>query len=250
MSEEQGVNIQEDAVPMDGMVEEGVNEEGMESQVGAEGAASAEDPLYVQKRLKRKEREHQRQMREMTEQLSQLQEQLSQRQEPEPQSGQGNGFEDDPVERAVRRALQQREEDEKRVKEQESLRYVQQRYKGLQEQLDDAADKYDDFDKVVRSDDAPYTDAIRDTALLLPNAADVLYELGKDREKLQEISKLHPLKQGEEVVKLAFALNSGGGGEKNPVPESMSQIKTSPVSKGNNYSVSSLRQKMKSGQFK
>lgn len=256
MSDGQGVDpVEKENLSNGEVAEQELEGEGQEQEEDSQGSGKQDanvDPVGVQKRLKRKDREHQRQMRALEQRINDLQGSV-QKQQPASDYQDGNSAgasPDDQIERAVRRALQQREEMEKQAKAQEHQQYLQQQYQGLQSQLDSAADKYDDFDDVVMAQDAPYTDAMRDTALLLPNAADVLYKLGKDKEKLKRISKLHPLEQGKEVVKLAFALMNGGGA-KSSVPDSMSQIKTSPAAnQGNKMSASSIRQMMRQGKWK
>jgi len=140
---------------------------------------------------------------------------------------------------------------EQKAQEQERMQHVHKSYRNLQDNLDNASSKYEDFDDVVKSDDAPYTDAMRDAALLVDNAPDVLYHLGKDREKLKSISKLHPLEQAKEVIKLSQALAIGNGNKQSSSnAKPLGQVKNNPITSNivnENTSVSELRKRMKDG---
>lgn len=216
-----------------------------------------DDPLYVQKRLKRQDRAHQREMRMMQEQIQRLQSSMSSPQtapETPPSADHFAAQGNDVIRQAVEHALRAKDDQERRAKDQERMDHVHKQYQALQSHLDNASDKYDDFDEVVRSPDAPFSDAMRDAAVLLPHngsgsAADVLYKLGKNREELKRISSLHPLDQAKEMVKLSHALMQGG--EKvGSTPRTLGQVKSNPVpSHGvtDKTSVSEIRRRMKAG---
>src|SRR6185369_15898284 len=92
--------------------------------------------------------------------------------------------------------------------------HVQKQYHGLHKHLDEVADRYNDFDDVVRGEEAPFTAHMRDAALLLPHsgpgsAGEVLYELGKNKSELERISKLHPIDQARELTMMSHALAKG-----------------------------------------
>lgn len=224
------------------------------------------DPLYVQKRLKRQERAHQREMRNMQEQLNALHQQVSgsgvnpqqvqaaAQQASQPgQMGQSSspfppGSDEDKIHRGVSMVLQHRDAETQRAQQAKQAQHVQQQYQSLQQQLDAGAEKHDDFDEVVRSPNAPFTNHMRDAALLLPNAADTLYKLGKNPSELARISELHPIDQAKEMVKLSAALMSGSGTQ-NPSPaKTVGQIKATPVNPSgisDKTSVGELRRRMR-----
>lgn len=217
-----------------GVGEPSVDEAGMP-------AASPEDdlPLYAKEKIGKIQKRHQRDMRQMQRQLQELQGRLSPQQQEssmsqspygQPQAGQSG--DDGTIQRAVEAALRAREDQERQAFEQQQKEHIRKQYQTLQQQLDSAADKYDDFDDVVRSEDAPYTNQMRDMALLLPNSADVLYKLGKNREELKRIANLHPLEQAREMVKLSMALQGGDSSTKNvgQAPKPLGQIKSNPPS--------------------
>jgi len=154
------------------------------------------------------------------------------------------------VHAAVSYALQHKEMQERKAKEAEQAAHVSRAYQDHQTRLDAAADKYDDFHDVVYAPDAPYTHTMRDTSVLLPNAADVLYKLGKNRDELQRISQLPPIDQAKEMVKLSMALINDGG-KAHEAPKTIGQIKSTPVSPNaisDQTSVGELRKRMRDRQ--
>lgn len=163
-----------------------------------------------------------------------------------------NGSMDETVYQAVARALQREKDKENEVKQAEKMQHVQKAYKGLEKNLEDGSSKYDDFDDVVNAHDAPYSDAMRDASLLIDNAPDVLYHLGKDREKLKRLSELHPLEQAKEVIKLSMALSAGNNGKQGNSNQAkpLGQVKNNPVTSNTvneATSVGELRKRMRDG---
>lgn len=218
------------------------------------------DPLYVQKRLKQQSRQHEREMREMQAQMAALHAQMGQANSGQMMNNQdGMNSGEDPIQKAVMFALQQRDLQEQKQKQAESAAHMQKQYRNLQEHLDNMEDKYDDFREKVFSDDLPITTTMRDYAVTLPrkgegSAGEVLYHLAKNPDELRRISKLQPVDQAAEMAKLSHALISGG---ENKITQSRSPIgniksSTPPVSGGINDKtpVSSIRAKMRAGGFK
>lgn len=224
----------------------------------------ANDPLYVQKRLKQQKRAHDREMREMQARMAELQAQMSSPQQQQsfdanpyaqPQGGQGV---DETISKAVSFALQQKEQEERKAKAAEAAQSISKHYSELQRHLDHVSEKYDDFDDVVRSDTAPFTATMRDAALMLPkkgagSAGEVLYKLGKNPEELARISKLYPHEQAAELVALSHALISGGE-QKGNHSRPLGQVKANPVVNSAGITektpVSTIRDRMKKGTFK
>lgn len=230
------------------------------------GHENTGDPLFVQKRLKQQKRAHDREMREMQARIAELQSNVGSPQNP--QSFDANPYQtpganspggmDEAISKAVSFALQQRDAEERKAKAAEAAASISKHYQNLQQHLDKVADKYDDFDDVVRSDHAPFTATMRDAALMLPkkgsgSAGEVLYHLGKHPEELSRISKLYPHEQASELVALSHALINGGE-QKGSTPRPLGQVKSNPVtnSVGVNEKTSpaQIRALMKSGKFK
>lgn len=238
----------------------GINQETKEDLESQSDATPDELPEVAKKRLGMQSKRHKKEMRKMQEQLNEMKNYISsnaQAKAPDqvPQyNGEGQqqpGSMDDMVYQAVSKAMEVQKHQEHQAKEAEKMKYVQKAYQNMQDHLDDASTKYDDFDDVVKAEDAPYTDAIRDAALLIDNAPDVLYHLGKNREKLQKISDLHPLEQAKEVIKLSVALMAGKE-DKNPHEQAkpLGQVKHNPMnsSKVNETTtVGELRKRMREG---
>lgn len=239
-------------VPADQVMEAVGEPEGSGEQVESP-KSDGQDPLYVQKRLKQQQRAHEREMRELQSRMDQMQSQQAPQQDQMAPAMQPQGGMDEQIHKAVSYALQHREMEERKAKDAERMQHVHKQYGELQKHLDHTADKYDDFDEIVRGQDAPFTNHMRDAALLLPrqgsgSAGEVLYKLGKNPEELHRISKLHPLDQAAEVVKLSHAL-IGGGESKSSQARPLGQIKSNPVTNSaavtDKTPVSELRRRMK-----
>jgi hypothetical protein len=89
---------------------------------------------------------------------------------------------------------------------------------------------------------------MRDTALLLPNAADVLYKLGKNETELHRIAALHPIDQAKEMLGLSIALHGGTKDHGTSAPRQLGDVKSNPVNAGSvneNTSIGELRRKLK-----
>ncbi len=260
-------NVVNDAEVMDsvGIPEEAEQDESHETP-GNQGGNR--DTLSVQKRLKAQRRAHDREMREMQSRMDQMQAMMQQGQQGNPMQQQqqqdpnGGGAGSDPTQDAIRQAvtyaLQQKEMSEHKARESEAQQHIAKQYAELNRHLDSTADKYDDFEDVVRGD-VPFTEAMRDAALLLPkkgqgSAGEVLYHLGKNPEELARIGKLPKINQASEVIALSQALMSGGEskGQQNARP--LGQIKSNPVVNGagvhEKTPVSEIRSRMKKGTFK
>jgi rubrerythrin len=217
-------------------------------------------PKGVQDRLWRQERKHQREMREMKSQLAGLHSQISQPNMEHSQGQMANPYDggqassgiDEQIHKAVSYALQHKEMEERRAKDEQNRQHIAKQYEGLDKHLNTTADKYEDFDDVVRGD-TPFTAHMRDAALFLPkkgagSAGEVLYKLGKNPSELERISKLHPVDQASEMVRLSHAL-IGSEEAKSSQPRPLGQIKSNPVSNTHMITdktpVSELRARMK-----
>jgi hypothetical protein len=237
-------------------------ESGVELNQGheSEGTESS-DPLYVQKRLKQQKRAHEREIRELHSRIGEMQSRI----QPQENHNQGNPYDDqnghvdEQIHRAVSYALKHKEMEESKAKQAQQAAHVQRQYGELSKHLDNVADKYDDFDDVVRGENLTFTPHMRDASLLLPkkgagSAGEVLYKLGKNPSELDRISKLHPLEQASEMVRLSHALISGGDIKPNQTPRTLGQVKNTPVANSHSVTertpIGSIRERMKSGNWK
>ncbi len=234
-----------------------------------QGNADKDDPYGVKKRLGMQAKKHQREMRQMQEQLMHMQSMLqggdsaipqgNYNSNPYPSPGQPNPpsmSEEDKITKAVRIALGAKEAEERMAKEAERQAHVQKQYQRLNEEFDRASEKYDDFDDVVRGQDMPFTNHVRDALLLVDNPADVAYRLGKNKAELERISKLHPLDQAREVNKLSFSLMGGNNGKSSSSskPNPLGSIKANPANASSAITdktpASVIRARMKAGTWK
>lgn len=221
----------------------------------------------IQKRIHAQAKKHAREMRQMQEQMMQMQSQFGsdsanphqQQNNPYPSPGQPNPpamSEEERIHHAVRFALGAKEHEERQARDAERQAHVHKQYQRLNDEFDRAAEKYDDFDDVVRHEDVPFTPHVRDALLLVENPADVAYKLGKNKKELERISKLHPLDQAREVNKLSFALRSGNDSKQSNAMKSspLGQIKQNPAHSSNAVTdktpPSVIRARMKAGTWK
>lgn len=242
----------------------GIPEEAANESAALEGKVDEDVPASMQKRLGKQAERHRKEMRMMQEQMSSLQSQMGQPREMQQQPDQhqsptgqpeGDGV-NDQINRAVAAALRAKDDHEAQQKQQmaekERHEHMQKQYQEMDQDFDKAAEKYEDFDDVVRHPNAPFSPAMRDYALTLPNRAEVLYKLGKNPEELGRISKLRPIDQAKEMFKLSVAL-MGGGSKPEVPPRPMGQIKGNPVAShavNEKTSVGDIRSRMKSGNWK
>lgn len=218
-------------------------------------------PEAAKKRLGMQEKRHKKEMRRMQQQLDEFRQHLGSRPEPQnsPENGmdpytsqQENGSMDETVYKAVAKAMEMQKMQEQKAKDQEKMQHVYKAHEDLKDTLEKASDKYEDFDDVVMSKDAPYTDAMHNAALMVQNPDDTLYHLGKDKEKLKRLSELHPLDQIKEVIKLSHALSIGDSGKQSNSSNAkpLGQVKNNPVTPNNvneGTSVGELRKRMRDG---
>jgi hypothetical protein len=254
-----------------GMENQEIDQEVMESlgepkeaehENAGEGEAQDDVTHGVKKRLERQERKHKREMRELQSKFENLQNKFhSQRSESSHNDFEAPQDVDEHTRKIVNYALQYKDEERRRAQEAEQAQHVQRQYHNLSSHLDDMADKYHDFDDVVRHEGANFTPSMRDAALLLPrkgagSAGEVLYKLGKNPEELQRISQLHPLDQAKEIVQLSHSLHRGDDIKSTPSEiKSLGQVKHNPsVNSGKGVSektpISEIRNRMKNNTWK
>jgi hypothetical protein len=256
--EQEKENLAETAMGSLG-VDGGANELGNSDPHHEVDPAKEEDlPLAAKAQIGKMQKRHQRDMRRMEERLQQA-EMRAQNAQPntvmDQQATQSQGIpgqmmgqmNPNDIHQAVNQVLQQREA-------QERQQHLQKQYQKLNDHLDKGADKYDDFDEVVRGN-TPFTPQMRDAALMIDNPADVLYKLGKNPDELERIAKLHPLDQAREITKLSFALMSGKDASSGASPvKTMNPIKSQPVTNTRAVSektpISELRQRMRDRTWK
>ena len=274
MSEDQDVLAEELSGDSENVENAGVGpgdaeEEGVSSDDQGGQPQDAEHTSSIQKRIHAQARKHAREMRQMQEQMHHLQSQLggdsaspqhNYNSNPYPSPGQPNPpsmSEEERIHQAVRFALGAKEHQEREAKQAEQQSHVHKQYQRMNDEFDKAAEKYDDFDDVVRAEHMPFTPHVRDALLLVQNPADVAYKLGKNKSELERISKLHPLDQAREVNKLSFSLLGVQKDGKSPQSQKTTPmgllIRQNPASSSGaitgKTSPSEIRARMKAGTF-
>lgn len=217
-------------------------------------------PKGVKERLGRQEKRHQREMRQMRDQLESLHARASMQEQPMQQDspysdGHAPSGIDEQIHKAVSYALRHKEMEEREAEKRANQVRIAKKYQELGKHLDNMSDKYDDFEDVVRGEDAPFTPTMRDAALILPkegpgSAGEVLYKLGKDQDLLRRIAKKSPDDQASEMVKLSHALVNGSDSKGSNV-KPLGNIKSNPVTNSagitEKTSVSDLRKRIRNG---
>jgi hypothetical protein len=237
-----------------------------------QGIAEQDTPSSIKKRLGMQAKKHAREMRGMQEQMMQMQAKFqnanmdsanpanhqSHNSNPYASPGQPNPpgmSEEERIQKAVRYALGAKEHEERQAKEAQHANHVHKQYQRLNDEFDKASDKYDDFDDVVRGDEVPFTNHVRDALLLIENPAEVAYRLGKNKPELERISHLHPLDQAREVNKLSFSLmGNNGKSSVNQKSTPAGSIRQNPANSSTSITdktpAATIRARMKAGTWK
>lgn len=250
--QEKNNSLEQDVQTTDvGSIDEHDNDSQTEEQQEIENVESSEQPselketkeeipTWVKEKLGREKKRHTKELRALKDQLAQMQAMFSTKQETQSVANQsemrdpytGNPIEPGSVQEEVYKAIQSamlaKDQQEAKKKEVEKFAVVRQSFDRLHQELEKASDVYEDFDDVVRDDNAPFTPAMRDTAALLENPAEVLYKLGKNREELFRIASLHPLLQAQEMIKLSFDLMKQKKNTSN-APKPITPLKNNPA---------------------
>ncbi len=250
-----------------GMSEGSQGEQPSESSESNEGNQSNANP-HAQKRINARNRERERQMQYMQAKIADLEARIAQPNDmhdgqmtsPHDAGLSAQGDMAEHIHRAVNQVLAHKELQEQKVKQAQEAEHIHKQYQDLHQHLDNVADKYEDFDDVVRDpSNTSFTKHMRDASLLLPqtgagSAGEVLYNLGKNKTELERISKLHPLEQARELNRLSHALASGARTESNSSARPMGNIKSNPVNSSHaindKTTPSEIRARMKAGRFK
>lgn len=240
-------------------------EVGNESQDDTEGHEG--NLTSVQKRVHALKRNHRKEIRELHDRITHMQSMMGGDSANPGMVTHNNPYnspgqpvppgmnEEERIQHAVRMALGMKDHEEKQAKEAERAAHVHKQYQRLNDEFDNASDKYDDFDDVVRGNDVPFTPHVRDALLLVENPAEVAYRLGKNRSELERISKLHPLDQAREVNKLSFSLmGNHGKPTANQKTTPMGSIRQNPASSSGAVTDKTppgeIRRRMKAGTWK
>jgi hypothetical protein len=235
--------------------EQEVNVEPGESQ---ESNEPEDDISRLKSNLGMERKRHAKQMRDMEERFEQRFSNLesqSPRNNQMEQMSQEEGI--DPgiqqyiahgVQHGVNQVLRAKDEEEKRRKEAELSRGTHAHYAKFQDALENAANKYSDFEEVLNNPDLRITPAMKHQASLVDNGVDVIYKLAKNPSELNRIADLHPIKQEKEINKLSNALMATPkAAQKDTKP--MGNLKSTPGKTSSQVtdktSVSELRQRLK-----
>lgn len=199
-------------------------------------------PKFAKERLGRMQKKHAKEMRQMQVQMQQMQETLQQQQAQQEQqySQDSLGVEQSPddmqryVDQAVKATMLAKQQEEEKARQMQEQQFLAQKQAEFANHLGAFEDKYEDFDDVVTDPSKPYTEAMKNIAMVMPkdgpgSAAEVLYKLGKNPEELSRISKLHPVQQAEEMIKLAMALKHGEDEKKEAPYQPMGSVKNNPA---------------------
>lgn len=233
------MNDEANVLSADGQPEVEVAEVETEGPDGGEQEGDDKEnlPEVIKKRLGQQQKKHKREIRELRDQLDAVTQHMMSMGNQQAQGGM--------QEQQQQPQQQQRQMDPRHAEE------MQKHYAEFNRELEKAAEKYDDFDEVVRDKYAPFTDSIREIASTLDNPGDVIYSLGKNRDELYRIKDLPPHRQAKELNKLSKALSLKEKTVPQKVqPKVMGQLKANgSVIKNPNQatSVSDFRKMLRSG---
>lgn len=219
---------------------EGAN---VESQAVEDGddESHSDTPDYMKKHFRRFEKKIKQENRELNDRLAVAQHQLNQYGELF-QSTYANAYQGqlpeepkDEVEARVLDIIKRRDtqaEEQRRAAAQK--RQEQEMLDALTSTLDQGAEVYDDFEDVVHDRSLPLSKDIAIAATFLPNGADVLYSLAKNRDELNRINSITDYqKRMKALTTYAFNLTKGDKvlTSKAPKPTSNPQIQSKPSAK-------------------
>jgi len=188
-------------------------------------------PEYAKERLGIQKKRYEKQIASMQRQIDALSQSVPQQRQASQPQGLVNPLTGEPIEPgsvqeqviATLATLAQ-----KKAQDEEALRMQQ-----MNDEIRRDAAKYDDFDDVVYDPETPFTVPVAQAAYELPNTADVLYNLGKDRKELNRIANLRPIDMKRELVKLSVGLlNKKSVVQETPkAPKPLETLKSNPLTK-------------------
>lgn len=200
-----------------GQQPEVVEEVGEVTESPVEHTETKEDiPDVVKKRLGQQEKKHKRELRAMQDQLAQMQQHImSQAQGSQAQAMGGE-----------QSAMQQPNTQQPQMDYGRQLE-MQRLEDEFNRDLERASEKYEDFDEIINDHRLPFTQSVSTVLRVLPNAGDVIYALGKNRDELYRIAGLSPHAQAKELTKLSTALTLKEKSAPKVQPKVMGQLKGS-----------------------
>lgn len=205
----------------------------------AENDESGEMPSYMKKHFRRQEKMLKRELRERDIKLSTYEAELQGYRQlfnatyGEAQrtgnSGSQQAASADDVEAKVLQTLNKVQQQQ--VIEQQRITQARLTQE-FQKKLNEASDRYDDFDDVVYAPDNPISKPIAQIAHYLPNAGDVIYALSKNKQELMRINRLDPDDRIMAMAAFAFKLATNGSSKVTQAPKPVTgQVKSSPTKK-------------------
>lgn len=97
-------------------------------------------------------------------------------------------------------------------------RQKQEIFNRFEDSLDDASEKYADFDDVVRSSSVPFTQDMAEIMAISPNPGDFAYYLGSNPKEVQRLAKLPSLQMLKEMNKHMVSMANKNVMSKAPEP--------------------------------
>lgn len=196
-------------------------------------------PDYMKQHFRRLEKKIKKENRELQDELMQTKQQLNSYNElftaTYANAYQGQETQAEPQDEVEAKALKIWKQQDAKQKAESENRYVAQQQAQLlsefKQTLDEACERYDDFEEVVFDKRVPISQSIAEAAQYLPNAADALYSLAKNPAELKRISALGVRQQIKAVAAYAFSLAKSQPNTnvtKAPKPVSNSQVKDKP----------------------
>jgi hypothetical protein len=196
-------------------------------------------PDYMKQHFRRLEKKIKKENRDLQDELAQTRNQLNSYNElftaTYANAYQGQDTQAEPQDEVEAKALKIWKQQEAKQRAESENRYVAQQQAQIlsefKQTIDEACERYDDFEEVVFDKRIPMSQGVAEAAQYLPNAADALYSLAKNPAELKRISSLGMREQIKAVAAYAFSLAKGTANAnvtKAPKPVSNSQVKDRP----------------------
>jgi hypothetical protein len=234
------------------------DEESGEIESGERGAHRIAQLRKAERNLRTQNADLKAQFQHSQAQIQQLQSQVSQYAElfqathansvPNSSTKQNEGelSPDLSIEERVNKIIEQREQEKnKKSVAMRNAQEINNLNNELAQSVENAKQKYPDYEDVVFRDDLPFTKSIVDTIRFLPNQGEIFYALAKNPKELARINSLSTAQQIKTIanhsVKIASRLNSSSSNSPAPIASKLPSKSGSQIDYSS-MSVSEIRQ--------
>lgn len=119
---------------------------------------------------------------------------------------------------------QKREQETQEARRREAERHNSEIESNFIQKMEAAYEKYDDFRETVHANDVPFTPVMISAVKFVPNSAEVLYSLAKNKSEVQRISKLPPQFQAKAIYEHAIEVAKNQPRKTSKAPPALKKI--------------------------